>query len=245
MAYKGGKSADGIYHQIINQIPPHKVYIEPFLGHGGILRHKRPAIRSIGLDMDPDVLKWWKTSGEAVPGCIYKNGGAISFLQAYPWKGDEFIYLDPPYLRETRRDKSPAYKFEFWTVDQHTALLDLILTLPCMVAISGYWSDLYNKKLLGAGWREIHFQAGVQGGYAATEYLWMNYPVPFMLHDYRYLGNGYRDREKINRQRRNLLAKFKRMNDLQRYAFFSALDEYREELGNFGKTDRATQKKAR
>ena len=32
MAYDGGKGA--MYHKIINRIPPHRVYIEPFLGGG-------------------------------------------------------------------------------------------------------------------------------------------------------------------------------------------------------------------
>lgn len=34
MTYKGGKAGAGVYQQIINQIPPHDVYIEPFLGGG-------------------------------------------------------------------------------------------------------------------------------------------------------------------------------------------------------------------
>jgi len=32
MGYAGGKGRDGVYQAIINQMPPHGVYIEPFLG---------------------------------------------------------------------------------------------------------------------------------------------------------------------------------------------------------------------
>ena len=50
--YRGGKSGAGVYQKLINLMPPHTVYIEPFLGHGAILLHKRPARLSIGLDLD-------------------------------------------------------------------------------------------------------------------------------------------------------------------------------------------------
>lgn len=43
MPYLGGKSQAGTYQRIINLIPPHDVYIEPFLGGGAIARLKRPA----------------------------------------------------------------------------------------------------------------------------------------------------------------------------------------------------------
>jgi len=43
MRYDGGKGAMGCAQWIINQIPPHRVYIEPFLGGGAVLRLKAPA----------------------------------------------------------------------------------------------------------------------------------------------------------------------------------------------------------
>ena len=57
MVYPGGKNGSGVYQTIINLMPPHEVYIEPFLGSGAILRMKRPALRNIGMDRDPDALK--------------------------------------------------------------------------------------------------------------------------------------------------------------------------------------------
>src|SRR4029077_20992344 len=38
--YNGGKNGNGTYQQIINLIPPHKIYIEPFVGSGGIYKRK-------------------------------------------------------------------------------------------------------------------------------------------------------------------------------------------------------------
>jgi hypothetical protein len=84
MTYPGGKSGAGVYQQIINQIPPHRVYIEPFLGRGAVLLHKRPAIVSIGIDSDTAVCNWWET-GRLIgdidqPGVTIICDDAISFL---------------------------------------------------------------------------------------------------------------------------------------------------------------------
>jgi DNA adenine methylase len=245
MGYPGGKAADGVYHRIINQIPPHETYIEAFLGGGAILLHKRPASCSIGIDSDAAVIEKWSSSRHAkksdaagcldidsdaldasVPGAIYKNGDAISFLKSYKWRGGEFVYADPPYLMSTRRCKTPLYNCEFSTEEEHEKLLDVLLSLPCMVAISGYWSELYASTL--SSWRSINFQAGTRAGTAATEWLWMNYPEPVALHDYRYLGADFREREKINRQKKRWQARLLRMSTVQRYALLSSIADLGE-----------------
>jgi DNA adenine methylase len=60
MPYPGGKSSAGVYQRLINQIPPHDVYVEPFAGEGAILRRLAPAARSIAIDSDPKTLaKHW------------------------------------------------------------------------------------------------------------------------------------------------------------------------------------------
>lgn len=33
--YPGGKNVNGAYQKIINEIPPHMIYYEPFVGGGG------------------------------------------------------------------------------------------------------------------------------------------------------------------------------------------------------------------
>lgn len=224
MPYPGGKAADGVYHRIINQIPPHRTYIEPFLGGAAILRMKRPSEASIGVDMDPAVVSAFMAE-KPVPGALAINDDAISFLERYPFDGSEFVYADPPYLRSVRSSKDPIYKFEFWEEDDHRRLLGVLLSLPCPVAISGYWSELYDQML--SGWRSIHYQVGTRGGFAATEWLWMSYPEPTELHDYRYLGEDFREREKINKVKRRWQARLRRMPQLQRYAVLSAIEEMR------------------
>jgi hypothetical protein len=59
MTYPGGKNGSGVYQKIINQMPPHRTYIEAFLGGGAILRAKRPAMVNIGIDLDKKVVHEW------------------------------------------------------------------------------------------------------------------------------------------------------------------------------------------
>lgn len=224
MSYPGGKSGAGVYQQIINQIPPHRVYIEPFLGGGAVLLHKRPAIVSIGIDSDAKVILEWSLRNDLPPGSIVKYGDAISFLQSYEWHGGEFVYCDPPYLLETRSSKQRIYNHEFGNTDQHQQLLQVLLSLSCQVAISGYWSSLYSDIL--ANWRSISYTARTRGGRTVKEWLWMNYPEPIELHDYRYLGDNFRQRERLKRIRVRWLARLGRMGALERYALLSSIDEY-------------------
>ena len=57
MAYPGAKNGAGVFQTIINQIPPHEVYIEPYLGGGAIMRAKLAApIANIGVDRSPKAI---------------------------------------------------------------------------------------------------------------------------------------------------------------------------------------------
>jgi DNA adenine methylase len=223
MTYPGGKASSGVYQQIINQIPPHDVYIEPFLGGGAVFLRKLPARSNIVIDIDANVVSEFSKQ-ILTSGSIVICDDAISFLKQYAWSGKEFVYCDPPYLLETRSSKYRIYAHEFGSVEQHKELLNILLQLPCMVAISGYQSSLYTQML--ATWRTISYQARTRGGRIATEWLWMNYPEPVSLHDYRYLGSNFRQRERLKRIKTRWLARLERMDQLERYALMATLDEY-------------------
>lgn len=57
----------------------------------------------------------------------------------------------------------------------------------------------------------------------ATEHLWMNYPEPIALHDYRYLGADYRQRERITRKIKRWQRKLANMPTLERQALLAAM----------------------
>jgi hypothetical protein len=56
MPYPGGKGGAGVYQTIINGMPRHEVYVEPFLGGGSVMAAKRPACLNIGVDLDAEVI---------------------------------------------------------------------------------------------------------------------------------------------------------------------------------------------
>lgn len=218
--YDGGKG--NVFRNIINQMPPHDTYLELFLGGGAVLRAKRPARFSIGLDRDPQIVEAWKAVG--FPGLTLHCGDALRFLEKYLWTGSEFVYLDPPYPFDVRSYKAKLYRFEM-DEKQHVRLLSIIKTIPARVAISSYWSSMYGDAL--KDWRTVNFQTVKRSGELATEWVWMNYPEPFELHDYSFLGKGYRERERIRKKERRWERKLKEMPALERYAILTALDAVR------------------
>ncbi len=210
-SYFGGKG--GVFRTIINLIPPHDTYIETHLGGGAVMRHKRTASLNIGIDIDPAVTRTFK-----LPGAIVKKDDATRFLKSYEFSGNEFVYCDPPYLLETRKG-GKQYNFEY-TPEQHIELLETLNGLPCMVMISGYYSDLY-ASLLG-GWNSHSFEAQTRQG-KAVEWIWFNYPWPKKLHDYSYLGTNFRDRERIKRKRQRWIERLLLMPVLERNAIVDGL----------------------
>jgi hypothetical protein len=56
MPYPGGKGGAGVYQTVINGMPRHEVYVEPFLGGGAVMAAKRPACLNIGVDLDAEVI---------------------------------------------------------------------------------------------------------------------------------------------------------------------------------------------
>jgi hypothetical protein len=229
-----------VYQTIISQMPPHQVYVEPFLGAGAVMRHKRPAALNVGLDLDPVVVA--RAAAIAVGGDVVPAGARIVVpgdgdrrwcferADAVQWLGILrwwtallprcLVYCDPPYLMATRSCKRPMYRFE---LDEpgHVALLDVLVQLPCMVMVSGYESELYCRRL--SAWRVVRYRATTSAGRSVVELLWCNFPEPVELHDYQYLGRGFRERERIRRRRANWVAMLRRMPVLERQAVLSDL----------------------
>jgi len=215
MNFPGGKG--GVYQKYINLMPPHEVYIESHLGGGAIMRYKKMAKRNIGIEIDPEVIEIWNNKNRIDFELIHCD--AVSFLKSYHFTGKELVYCDPPYLRDTRKKYYPIYKYEY-SLSQHIELLEIIKFLPCMVMISGYESQLYKDSL--KNWNTHFFQATTHHG-MATEWIWMNYSKPIQLHDYRYLGDNFREREKIKLKLKRWTLRYKSMPILERQALLSAL----------------------
>jgi DNA adenine methylase len=224
--YPGSKGQAGVYQTIINQIPPHDYYFELFAGSGQIYRYKLPAYKSSTImDIDPAVIEKWKALPLA--NTIVFNGDAIEKIKLMAGANvlannrRTFIYLDPCYPKESRRNPRNLYKHEMEVMD-HEILLKNCLALDCNIAISTYKNDLYSDRL--KDWRFITFETTTHAG-PATEYLYMNYPEPDALHDYRYLGADYRERERIKLKTSRTIRKIGALPELERRALLSAINQ--------------------
>ena len=81
-----------------------------------------------------------------------------------------FMYLDPPYVLNTRNGKQ--YAFEMTDAD-HAKLLEAICSTRAKVMISGYENILYEEYL--AEWKKVTFPSKTAYGAKRVEAIWMNY----------------------------------------------------------------------
>lgn len=66
-------------------------------------------------------------------------------------KPTTLMYLDPPYVKETRSKNLSKYEHELCSVEEHAELVEIVLSMQGMAIISGYEHPVY-QPLLDAGW---------------------------------------------------------------------------------------------
>ncbi|WP_113636066.1 DNA adenine methylase [Nubsella zeaxanthinifaciens] len=220
--YNGGKAGNGTYQQIINQIPKHRIYVEPMVGNGGVLHNlKLPSITVIN-DLDGSVIEKYDETLFATD-LVKSNYSYEVITNVFDRQKDVFFYFDPPYLFSTRKSKKPLYNYE-WTEADHVEFLTLANSIKSNCMISHYPCELYDTML--AGWRTHDFQSMTRNG-LRTERIYMNYPEPEILQDYRYTGTDYRERQRIKRKVTRHISKLEALPNDERNAILSAvMDKY-------------------
>lgn len=109
-------------------------------------------------------------------GVLIECRPALQVVERYDAE-DTVIFLDPPYVQETRSAKRRggqafhAYAHEM-TDSDHCDLLDWALRAKSMIVLSGYASHLYDERL--AGWRRATINTHADGALDRTEVLWIN-----------------------------------------------------------------------
>lgn len=218
--YPGSKAAMGVAERIIRIFPSHSLFIVPMLGGGAVLRRKRPALRTIGIDLDADVVKAWK--GYDYPGLQLHHHDGIAWVMmsnAYGWiPRDALIYWDAPYLMRTRSGKR-LYKFEM-KIRDHIRMLMTIRDLPCSNVISGYDDPLYRDLL--ADFNHDSFPAMTRGG-LRTEHIWWRSSLASFDVDRSTVGKDFRDRERIKRKSRRWTERYMKLPTLERQALLAGL----------------------
>lgn len=221
LTYMGAKSGAGSYQAVIANMPPHDTYIETHLGSGIIMRRKPAALRSIGLEIDPETIAKFGN----VEGAELHNVDCITFLRTFDFAtaGRVLVYADPPYVTATRgRVRHQRYRFDYTDAD-HVELVDVLGSLPASVMISGYPSALYDKLLPAPRWRSLSYQVGTRGG-PRTETLWMNYAAD-AAHWADHAGVDFTDRQRIKRKAARWQRNYRELSAGERMAVLAAILE--------------------
>ena len=106
---------------------------------------------------------------------MFESLPALEVIERYD-SNDVLLYVDPPYLPETRHGgKASTYGKEM-TFEEHEQLLLRLNTCKAKVVLSGYESSLYNETL--GEWRreeKVGKSHVSNSGQSRIEILWMNY----------------------------------------------------------------------
>lgn len=246
--YPGAKNGSGVWQTIINNIPPHDTFVEAFAGSAAVTRHKRPAKSSIVIESDaavcallrlaflPENARLVEQFGladigerESIVGDVRViQGDAVRWLEKNrgSFNRRTVIYCDPPYLDAVlavpgRRYYRDGHSFGAeWLHGELLAVLTRLRAqeIPCL--ISGRRHELYDNML--AGWRRVDYGTSTRGG-AVVESLWCSFPEPDALHDWRWLGRNFRERERIKRKLARWTARLAKMPVLERRLVAAAL----------------------
>lgn len=108
--------------------------------------------------------------GERLTGVQILNRDASEVIAAHASE-DVCIYADPPYPRETRKGAGRLYRCEMDDA-AHGELLEVLVTHPGPVALSGYRCPLYDEALIG--WTRFSLRGYAQSHGVTEEVLWLN-----------------------------------------------------------------------
>lgn len=273
--YYGGKTR--IAPTIVDLLPPHEVYLEPFMGSCAVFFEKKRSRHEILNDLNgdlvtffrvlrdqPDALEracrltpysraeyasavsvdtavdtlpdierarlWWVMVTQSFGRTARRNSGwsrtlaqnysapmtnfnrfarfeecaarlaeamleckpaleLIAELGASNRADDTVIYVDPPYLADTRRtlpsssysSSGKDYEMDMGRSEDHVALAEVLTSTAAKVLLSGYPSPLYDE--LYAGWDHHEIVVNAYAGQwtkqtnKRTEVLWSNYKL--------------------------------------------------------------------
>lgn len=134
---------------------------------------------------------------------------------------EAFVFCDPPYVM-SERSGGRIYKCEL-TDEDHQRLLGTVTKINAaryQIMMCGYSCDLYAAL---DPWESIDHRVPTRGG-LQDERIWMNYEIPVQLHDYQYIGDGRRSRERIRRRQKNWHEQLMQMSEQERLAMLEVLN---------------------
>lgn len=162
-----------------------RLIVRSFMGHSSCASRidRTTGFRACNLAANADPARSWAGYPDALRLVVERFAGvAIEQLPAerlIPQRDGPGVlfYVDPPYVQSTRSPKqtrcapSNGYRHELED-DGHERLLDILCACRGKVVLSGYPSDLYERRL--TGWKAVTREAMADGARPRTEVLWLN-----------------------------------------------------------------------
>lgn len=109
---------------------------------------------------------------------------ALRLIERYNNR-DVLMYLDPPYVRSSRKS-GRLYRHEMNDVD-HRRMLELIVCSKAKIVLSGYPSALYDEYL--QGWSRFSTMSQITSTAMAEECIWINYEPPYRQMTFEEIAN--------------------------------------------------------
>ena len=205
--YPGNKAIQGVLQKIVNEIPRCDVFRELMAGSAAV--SSALAVPDENVHLNEKSEKVFQDLRFKYPLRIVTNDCAISIITFLPDKPkrEEMIFLDPPYRLHTRPHSQKLYEHEM-SDDDHVQLLSAVLDKGDNYKFMIIHPDdeMYNTML--ASWRKVPIKVRYRNK-TSNEVLYMNYPAPEVLQDYKFLGDGCHDRQRIKRKGDRWIAKLK------------------------------------
>lgn len=232
--YPGGKSGEGVYQTVINEVPPIKVLVSLFAGNAGIERRIDMKGGLVVLnDIDEEVYRRYCEIERYPPNGVLMapyNFDGLELLTQYLHKKDKrpgqtLIFADPPYLFESRSSQRDIYNHE-WDYEKHVLFLKRVKEVSARgykMAITHPMHILYASQL--ENWRTVDFESMTRAGTKFRDTLWLNYPPPEALQDYRYWGGDYRKRENFKRLIKRNVKRVLEMPPIERNCLIERLNQ--------------------
>ncbi len=212
MPYIGNKNIDGVKQKITSLIPKHSVYIEGFAGAAGIARNIFTSAEKIILieksKNQCNILKKEFPAAEVINDCM------IQWMKNFKYiiNPNAVIFLDPPYLFETRYNNIIYYDNELQYSD-HVQLLMTLLQLPCYVIIIHPVHSLYDKMLFSWNYKDVSIRYHNK---TSKERIYYNFSNDIDRNDYTGQGKNNIDRQRIKRKVDRFISKIKNLPEIER-----------------------------
>jgi len=216
-SYVGNKNFSNVIHFLVNHLPLSNRYFSLFFGSGGLENSVYTAsAKWICSEINPECKKYEKPPQSIIAFLDYKD-----LIESFVFTDSDLIFADPPYLLSSIRSGKNYYPFRFTTHD-HIEFLNYMISNNSKIIITHPECGLYSSFL--QEWFSFPFSYMTRGG-MFHDCLYTNFSIGSRVEllSYDCLGHNFIDRQRIKRQRLNIVNKFKRLNPQIRFALLAAL----------------------